>query len=209
MSVFVRFWIVFDVGMCERNSQSKILWLLFKTVWVLHKNCEFSPSSCISMVPLPTVPLTLSELPPYHGHVYISPLPASCPCPSVSGPIESYIFNLYMFWCVSGPGNFWTSLWKVATGGRRALKTLPRDSVWQIKIWQVYWCIRGPEDDTRQQRRGTEEGDKKIWRVREMWEEETEEGLLLRWRRLNKIHGLVGRFFICIELTPEINSMKL
>lgn len=64
MCVFVRqlncFWVVFDVGMCERNSQSKILWLLFKTVSVLHKNCEFSASSCISMLHLPTVPRTHS-----------------------------------------------------------------------------------------------------------------------------------------------------
>lgn len=101
MCVFVQqlncFWVVFDVGMCEGSSQSKILWLLFKTVWVLHKNCEFSASSCISVLHLPTVPRTLSQLPRYRGYVYISPLPASCHCPLVSGQIGSNNFNLYIF----------------------------------------------------------------------------------------------------------------
>lgn len=43
------------------------------------------------MVHLPT----LSELPRYRGYVYISPLPASCPCPFVLDQIDSYIFDLY------------------------------------------------------------------------------------------------------------------
>lgn len=55
----------FQRGHVWKKSQSKILWLLFKSVSVLHKSCEFSPSSCIYIIHLPTVPY-------HHKRIYMT-----------------------------------------------------------------------------------------------------------------------------------------